>query len=181
VEKLNQNPEAGSSGSSSDDFSRFGRLVDIQLEVDMEAMFDKANYPTFLAQTAAEEMGSWTGVPLTIDDPIGEFAAAVYRDGRMDSINLAFAGKFSSMWGKSDLLLIANNDDDRQRLCKDYEINEDYKVLFLVSVVNPTQPSSCKVAPFMAIMEPWYLVETDVPMVTIGYTMLSHAYLRTLS
>lgn len=179
MESLNRAPESGAlSSTASNDLRRFGRIETIEIAIDLEQMFDKSNYGAFVAQSAASEMADWTGVPLTVDEPIGEFAACVVRHGQPHEINLAFAGKFNSMWGRSDLLLMATNEDDKRLLVP--SISEDEKLCFLVCSANPLKPQESVVTPFMAIMEAWYYHDVGIPTTNIAYTMLFNAHLSTL-
>lgn len=176
MESLNRSPESGATSSTDNDLSRFGRITTgVELVIDLEEMFERSNYPAFLAQSAASEMSDWTGVPLTVDEPIGEFAACFSRHGEPRSINLAFAGKFSSMWGASDLVLIVNSEDDKQLLVPGIDVEE--KLFFLVCEAKPQKPQESVVVPFMAVMEPWYYHNISIPTVNIAYTMLLHAHL----
>lgn len=179
MERLNRSPERTAVGSSDNsNLSRFGRVTaNVEIVIDLEQMFEKGNYAAFLAQSHASAMSDWTGVPLTVDEPIGEFAACVIRNGTDYEINLAFAGEFSSAWGKSDLLLIVNNEDDKRILLPG--INEDEKLFFLVCSANPQKPHESVVVPFMATMEPWHQHGIEVPVTNIAYTMLFNAYLST--
>lgn len=178
MESLNKAPESGATSSfASSDLSRFGRIASVELVIDLDAMFDKSNYGAFLAQSAASEMGDWTGVPLTVDEPIGEFAAIVTIDGSEYAINLAFCGKFNSMWGKSDLLLMVTDEDDKQLLCPG--VNEDHKLFFLVCTADPEKSNDSLITPFMAVMEPWYKFATAIATPNIAYTLLLNAYLNT--
>lgn len=179
MESPSSNSESETSDSSDSGLRRFGRVTTgVELIIDLDEMFEKSNYRAFLAQSSAREMSDWTGVPLTVDEPIGEFAACVARHGDTCEINLAFAGKFSSMWSKSDLLLIVTNEDDKQLLVPG--IDADEKLFFLVCAADPQKPQESLVAPFMAIMEPWYYHDVQIATPNIAYTMLLNAYLETL-
>lgn len=179
MESLNRAPESGAIGSfAGNDLSRFGRIEAVKCAIDLTQMFDKSNYGAFVAQSAASEMADWTGVPLTVDEPIGEFAACIVRHGQPHEVNLAFAGKFNSMWGKSDLLLMVTDEDDKRLLVPG--IGEDEKIFSLVCSANALKPQESVVASFMAIMEPWYYHDVGIPTTNIAYTMLFNAHLSTL-
>lgn len=179
MERLSSNPEREASSPSGSGLSRYGRvLTDVQIVIDLEEMFGKSNYPAFLAQSLASEMSGWTGVPLTVDEPIGEFAACVAINNKPHEINLALAGKFSSMWGSPDLLLIVTNEDEKRLLFP--SINEDEKLFFLIHSAKPQKPHESVLVPMMAVMEAWYSYDFKVPPSNVAYTLLLNAYLSTL-